>query len=61
MVICIGDETKKQIEKYRGLIGNMKIITADNFSCKGLAKAVKESCYEQKQKIKTEQHNEKSC
>lgn len=60
-IICIGEETKKQIEKYRGLTGNMEIITADNFSCKGLAKAVKESCYEQKQKIKTEQHNEKSC
>lgn len=42
-IICIGDETKKEIDKYNNLVGNMEIITAKNFSCKGLAEAVRDS------------------
>ena len=40
-IICIGEETKKEIDKYKDLVGNMEIITAKKFSCKGLAEAVK--------------------
>lgn len=42
-VLCIGEETKKQIEKYSCLTGNAEIITAEKFSCKGLAKTAADS------------------
>lgn len=42
-ICCIGDETKKQIEKYSYMTGNAQIITAKKFSCKGLAKTAADS------------------
>lgn len=42
-VVCIGEETRKQIEKYKPLTENAKIITAKEYSCKGLAEAAAEA------------------
>lgn len=42
-MICIGKETAKELENYRSIVGDNKIIIAKKFSCEGLAEAVADS------------------
>lgn len=41
-IVCIGEETKRQLEKYRNLTGNAEITAANKFSSKGLAETAAE-------------------
>lgn len=41
-IVCIGEETKRQLEKYSDLTGNAEITAANKFSSKGLAETAGE-------------------